>query len=112
MSGWVLALGMGASYLMMKNNASQISALDQATTKFNSAAKPATPGPTSEAIRDVQATVPKGDRFQDMNPKTSLLDRKGLEGMQSEAKENVSAFENAAQVPEIQGVYFVQGTGF
>ena len=112
MSGWILALGMAASYLMMKNNTMQMSMLEQARTQFNSSAKPESEGATSEAIREVQATVPKGTRFQDMNLKTPLPERQGLEQAQLEAQGQVAAYENAAQLPEIQGVYFVQGTGF
>jgi hypothetical protein len=112
MSGWVLALGMGVSYLMLKNNTMQLSMLEQSRTQFNSAAQPETKGATSEAIREVQATVPKGTRFEDMNLKTALTERQGLEQMQKEQTGQVAAYENAVRVPEIQGVYFVQGSGF
>lgn len=112
MSGWILGLGMAASYLMMKNSAMQVSMLEQARTQFNSAAKPESTGATSEAIREIQATVPKGTRFEDMNLKTPLSERQSLEQAQAAAQGQVSAYENAAQLPEIQGVFFVQGTGF
>ena len=112
MSGWILALGMAASYLMIKNSTMQLSMLQQASTQFNSAAKPETSGATSEVIREVQSTVHAATRFQDMNLKTPLTERKGLEQAQKDQVGQVSAYENAAQVPEIQGVYFVQGSGF
>lgn len=112
MSGWILALGMAASYLMMKNSTMQLSMLEQARTEFNSAAKPESRSVTSEAIRDVQATVPKATRFADMNPKTPLTQRQGLEHAEKVQAGQVAAYENAVQLPEIQGVYFVQGSGF
>jgi hypothetical protein len=112
MSGWVLALGMAASYLMMKNNTMQMTMLEQARTQFHASAKPETTGATSQAIREVQATVPKGTRFEDMNLKTPLVERQGLERAQLEEQGHVAAYENAAQLPEIHGVYFVQGSGF
>lgn len=112
MSGWILALGMAASYLIMKNTTMQQSMLEQARTKFNSSAKPETVGATSEVIREVQATVPKGTRFQDMNVKTPLVERQGLENAEKAVTAQVSAYENAVQLPDIQGVYFVQGSGF
>jgi hypothetical protein len=112
MSGWILALGMAASYLMMKNSSMQLSMLEQARTEFNSAAKPETRGATSESIRAVQASVPAGTRFENMNVKTPLNERQSLEQAQKDQAGQVSAYENAVQLPEIQGVYFVQGSGF
>lgn len=112
MSGWILALGMAASYLMMKKSTMQLSLLEEARTEFNSAAKPETAAATSEAIREVKATVPKATRFQDMNVKTPLTERQTLQQIQNDQAGLVAAYENAVQVPEIQGVYFVQGSGF
>ena len=47
-----------------------------------------------------------------MNLKTPLVERQGLERAQLAEREHVAAYENAAQLPEIHGVYFVQGSGF
>lgn len=112
MSGWILALGMAASYLILKKQNMQESMLEEARTQFNSAAKPATGGTTSQDIREVQAVVPKGTRFKDMNLKTPLVERQGLEAAENSQAAQVAAYENAVGLPEIQGVYFSQGLGF
>lgn len=97
---------MAASYLIMKKQNMQESMIDEARTQFNSAAKPASGGTTSQDIRDVQAVVPKSTRFQDMNLKTPLAERKNLEAVESSQSAQVAAYENAVGLPEIQGVYF------
>ncbi len=112
MSAWLLGLGMGASYLMLKKANMQQTLLDEAQTKFNSSAKPETVGPTSDAIRDIQGTVPNATRFENMSTKIPTTERLALEGAQKAQAASVSEFENAARLPEIQGVYFVQGHGF
>ena len=96
----------------MKKTQMQEGVLEQMKATYNSAAKPENKGPSSSGIREIQATVPKGTRFQDMSLKTPLVERQSLEGAQDAQKKAVSEYENAAEVPEIQGVYFVQQRGF
>ena len=52
MSAWIVALALSAGYLVNKNLQVK-DRLEQAATKFNSAAQPADPGPTSQQIRSV-----------------------------------------------------------
>ena len=59
MSAWVIALGLSAGYLVNKN-LQMTERLEQQVKVHQEEAKPADPGPTSEAIRTVQRTVPDG----------------------------------------------------
>jgi len=51
MSAWVVALGLGAGYLINKNTVIQ-DKLAESVERFNSAAKPATGSVTSKEVRD------------------------------------------------------------
>ncbi len=104
MSAWVIALGLGAGYLINKNL--QIaSRLETSVAEFEQAAKPAE-GLTSQEVRQVQRTVPIGDRYQDMNLQDlSSADAKALVQERERAHQEVQEYE-AGPAP-IQGVYLV-----
>ena len=112
MTAYVLLLGMAASYLIMKKQTMQRSQLEESKTKYNSAAKPAEPGPTSQEIRGFKAKVPDSTRFQDMSLTTPKEERESLYNAQQAVVSDVAAFENAIQMPEIQGVYFERRSNF
>lgn len=103
---WVIALGISAGYLISKNQ--QIhNRLDDAVTEFNEAAKPATDGPQTEEIRNVQATVPMADRYEDFNMQDLTTQQaRALVDQRQRAAQQVISYENASGVlPPIQGVY-------
>jgi hypothetical protein len=103
MSAWVIALGLGAGYLINKN-LSMRSRLAESVETFQRQADPANPGPETEEIRQVQATVPDADRYQDMNLQDlSRKDVQGLVKAREQAFREVAAYEQGA--PPIQGVY-------
>ena len=103
MSAWVIALGLSAGYLINKNMqmAHQIAAKVKV---YNEAAAPADPGPTSQAIRNVQRTVPDADRYEDINMQD--VDRERLDeitGAREAAHQEVAAYERGP--PPIEGVW-------
>ena len=101
-SAWVLALGISAGYLINKNL--QMGQAIEQTVKAAPKAKPADPGPTTEAIRNVQRTVPAADRYQDMNVQDlTLKQMDGLREGQAAAAAKVAEWE--AGCGPIQGVY-------
>lgn len=107
MSAWVIALGLSAGYLM-KKKLLLTEKLDEQIKVHHESAKPAAPGPTSEAIRDVQRTVPDADKYQDMNVQDISRERVNqLTAARERAHQEVSAFE--AGPPPIQGVWLNYG---
>ena len=101
-SAWVLALGISAGYLINKNL--QMGQAIEQVVKAAPTAKPATPGPSTEAIRNVQRTVPAADRYQDMNVQD--LTKRQMDSLaegQAGAAAKVAEWE-AGPAP-IQGVY-------
>ena len=76
------------------------------------AAKPATDGPPTETIREVQRSIPLADKYQDMNAQDLTrreMDR--LAGLQEARHQEVAAYE-APSLPEISGVYLHLERGF
>ena len=103
MSAWLLALGLSAGYLMTKK-VTMGQALDEQVKKQNESVEPERNGPSSEAIRNVQRTVPAADRYQDMNVQD--LTKKEMDGLaagQMQQRERVAEFEAGLQ--PMQGVY-------
>lgn len=103
MSAWVVALGLAAGYLVNKNM--QIGQqLEQKVKTYNDTAEPANPGPTTQAIRAVQRTVPEADKYQDLNMQDlSAKDVRFLTQAREAAHQEVATYE--AGPPPIQGVY-------
>ena len=107
MSAWVIALGLSAGYLINKQ-LHLTEKLDEQVRVHHERAKPANPGPTTEAIRDVQRTVPDADKYQDMNLQDISSERvKQLTTSRERAHQEVAAFE--AGPPPIQGVWLNLG---
>ena len=103
MSAWVIALGLGAGYLINKNLAIA-SQIDRSVEEFQSAAKPAE-GLTSQEVRQVQRTVPVADRYEDMNLQDlSRADAESLVEQREKVHQEVMQYESG---PPIQGVYLV-----
>lgn len=103
MSAWVVALGLSAGYLINKQ-LSIAQKLDESIKEVTTQKKPAEPGPSTEAIRDVQRTVPDADKFQDMNLQDLSAQRVQELGAERErAHREVAQFE--AGPPPVQGVY-------
>lgn len=103
MSAWVIALGLGAGYLINKNL--QIARqIETSVAEYQSTAKPAE-GLSSAEVRQVQRTVPVADRYEDMNLQDlSRADAQGLVEARERAHQEVAAYESG---PAIQGVYLV-----
>lgn len=103
MSAWVIALALSAGYLINRQ-LSVKQGLQERMAEFNSHAKPAKPGPETEEIRKVQATVPDAEKYLDIN--VSELPRaevKKLTAAREAAHQEVAAYE-AGPAP-FQGVY-------
>ena len=99
MSAWVIALGLGAGYLINKN-LTMGSRLKEKAHEYK-----AKPSAETEEIREVQRAVPIADKYQDMNLQD--LSKQKAEAIAREreaAHQRVAAYE-APALPEIQGVY-------
>ena len=104
MSAWVIALGLSAGYLINKNLTMKHK-LEERMTTYQQNAQPATDGPPTAVIRDVQRNVPDADRFQDMNVQDlPPKDIKKLESARDAQAAEVRKFEMPS-VPEIEGVW-------
>ena len=104
MSLWTIGLGLSAGYLISKNM-SMHTKLQDTITQFQEQAEEASPGPATSEIRGVQATVPPGDIYQDLN----LQDLSGKEAQWhvdnvAAHKKEVMRYESSAP-PPIEGVY-------
>ena len=103
MSAWVIGLGLSAGYLINKNLAMD-ARLQETVKEHNQSAKPATDGPPTEEIRQVQRSLPIADRYQDMNLQDlSRQDADALAKEQEAQHQSVSSYE--ASLPQIEGVY-------
>lgn len=104
MSAWVIALGLGAGYLMNKNAKVQ-HRLESAVKKVNDEVERADPGPATEEIRTVQRTIPAADRNQDINIQD--LTRADVQAIQKErdAAANAVVMYESPVIPQIEGVY-------
>ena len=105
MSAWVIGLGLSAGYLINKNLAMD-SRMQESIKMHNESAQPATDGPPTETIRQVQRSLPVADKYQDMNlqdlPKKDADD---LARRQEEAHQAAARYEMPTALPEIEGVY-------
>lgn len=111
MSAWIIALGLSAGYLINKNM-QLTTRIEESVKTHHSAAKPATDGPPTETIREVQRSIPLADKYQDMNAQDLTrreMDR--LAGLQEARHQEVAAYE-APSLPEISGVYLHLERGF
>ena len=105
MSAWVIALGLGAGYLINKNLQME-GRLQESVKAFNSAARPASPGPRSEEIRNVQRRVPDSERLQDINVQDLPREQvQRLASYREAARGDVEAWESGPE--PIQGVFLV-----
>ena len=103
---WLVALTLGAGYLINKKFHLQQKLDEQVRVFHEEGAKPADPGPTSAAIRDVQQTLPLADQYQDMNIQDlQMKDVKVLQESQNSAAREVQQYEQG-QGP-IRGVFLV-----
>ena len=113
MSAWVVLLALSAGYLVNKNLQMK-DTLEQASTKFEGAAEPASPGPTSKDIRSTLAnpdlaTGKSGGKYDDFNQGsgTSRAGMNQILDVQRSAVKDVEAYE-APALPEIQGVMMLR----
>ena len=102
MSAWVVALGLGAGYLINKNTIIQ-DKLAESVAAFNSSAKPATGGVTSSEVRDAYKRtdfVKYGDMNADLPKKQmdALLEKERVR------ESDVERFDAGPPAPQIQGV--------
>lgn len=104
MNVWLLGLGIAVGYLMQNKGKLSPSTLEQSEVAFNSAASPEESGTTSNEIRLVQAAVPAGTIYQDMNLQNPLTHLKDLAAAQMAAQKAVLQYESAG-APEVQGIY-------
>ena len=112
MSAWIVGLALSAGYLINKNLQVK-DQLEQAAAKFNSAAKPATGGLTTQEIRDVSKDAnysvgKSGGRYDDFNPKGSRAQMEQVVSLQRNVAQQVQEYESAESVPEIQGVMLMR----
>lgn len=99
----LVALSLAAAYLFRKKYDVQ-QALDERVAEFQEAAAPANPGPTSKAIRSVQARV--HDELEHLNLQDlDMKDVRAIKGAEAQAAAEVTAYECPPTCPEIQGVY-------
>ena len=117
MSAWVVGLALSAGYLINKNLhfKSKIDKLEEATTKYNNAVEPASPGPTTKAIRKTQSdptrTVGKsGGRYDDFNQEngTSRAEMNQVLAVQDSLAQEVQNYELPPRFPEIEGVMLLR----
>lgn len=104
MNAWLLFLGIAVGYLMQNKSKLSPSTLTEAEVAYNQAAEPETAGTTSNEIRMVQAAVPDGTTYQDMNLKNPLTHLQTLAAAQMAAAKAVSQYEGAG-APEVEGIY-------
>ena len=102
MSAWVIALGLGAGYLINRNTAIA-SRLDNSIAEFQGAAPPATDGATTQELR---SALKRTDHvvYGDMN---ALMPRKQMNQLvqkQQSAASEVEAFDAGIAPPQIRGV--------
>lgn len=103
MSAWIVALGLSAGYLVNKKLMMK-ERLEETVKVYQEAAKPANPGPTTEAIRNVQRKAPEAEKYVDMNLNDIDGARvKQLTEAHAKAQREVMVYE--AGPPPIQGVY-------
>jgi len=106
-----IALTFAALYLFKKKYEVQ-QKLDEQVTIYNEAAEPATPMST-QMIRGVQRTVPMSETHQDMNLQDlNMADVNNIKRAEKAQADEVVAYENPVQSPEIQGVYLSFERGF
>lgn len=99
----LVALSLAAAYLFRKKYDMQ-HALDERVAEYQEAAAPANPGPTSQAIRSVQARV--HDEMESLNLQDlNVKDVRAIKGEEARAAAEVTRFECPPTCPEIQGVY-------
>ena len=112
MSLWTITLGLAAGYLISKN-LTMHTKLKESITEFQEAAVPERCGPESEEIRQVQARVPPGDVYQDLNLQDlSAKDAQRYVDNVAAHKTEVMRYESRAP-PPIEGVYLTFGnSGF
>lgn len=103
MSAWILGLAIGAGYLINKNLAVQ-NRLNDAESEYNSAAKPATGGVTSQEVRTAWRNT-DFSTFGDFNADWSQLEKNRVVAKEAEAAGAVQAYESGVgALPQIEGV--------
>lgn len=109
MSLWVVALGLAAGYVLTTSKRDMTSIVNDARAKFQGAAAPSTPGPSSESIRQTQEKS-MDDFSTDVHFKVGPGQKLAMAQAQKSMQAEVQAYESK-QLPEIEGVYFQLGTG-
>jgi|TARA_Y100000389_G_scaffold200801_1_gene242026 polyhydroxyalkanoate synthesis regulator phasin len=103
MSAWVVGLGLAAGYLVNKNVVLK-NQLAESVQEFNSAARPATGGVTSEEVRATHRRVDDHVKYGDMN---AALSKKRMDKLYSDeqaAARDAEQFDAAQGPAQIQGV--------
>ena len=102
-SAWVIAVGLGAGYLINKNVVLK-NQLDESVTKFNTAAKPATGGVTSAEVRSAWKRTDHV-KYGDMNTVLPKSEMDGFIRKQENDAAEVEKFEvGSTPLPQILGV--------
>ena len=102
MSAWVIALGLGAGYLINKNTVIQ-DKLAESVAAFNSGAKPATGGVTSSQVREAYKRT-DFVKYGDMNTDLPREQQEHLAAKERARASDVEQFDADASLPQIQGV--------
>ena len=101
-SVWVIGLGLAAGYLINKNLAIQ-GQLESSVAEYQSAAKPATGGVTSEEVRNAWKRTDYV-KYGDMNTDLSRSEMDKLVKMESTAASEVEMYDSSGAPARIEGV--------
>lgn len=109
MTAWVIALGLGAGYLINKN-LTMSQRIDESVKEYQSAAPQEGDGLSSEHVRQVQRRLPDADRYDSMNlDDLPPSDVRVLQRQREAAHQEVVEFESGP--PPIEGVYLTMERG-
>ena len=99
MSAWVIALGLGAGYLINKN-VLITNQLAESVEKFNSAAKPATGGVTSAEVRAAHKRTDHV-KYGDMSTDLSRQQMDALHQKRLAAASEAEQFDSGSSPPAV-----------
>ena len=102
MSGWIVALGLAAGYLINKNVTIK-NQLHESVEKFQSGARPATGGVTSAEVRTAHKRTDHV-KYGDMNTDLPREQMDSLHSAQMAAASQAEQFDAGPSPPQIQGV--------
>ena len=102
MSGWIIALGLAAGYLINKNLAIT-GRIEKAVNEFEGQAAPATDGVTSAELRSAWKRTDHV-KYGDMNHELPKAEKDALVLAEQSERDAVQKFDSADAPLQIQGV--------